>query len=93
MSGHTCSFGPRIVPCAGQHVLCWLFNTELFLDCILSEGLDPVIIHHFLQILGRNTIITIQAVWEVEYGLYLQIEKVPGGHVYHKVFLVLAVDD
>lgn len=81
MRGRTCCFGPGIMPCAGQHVLCWVFDTELFLDLVFSERLDSVLTHHLLQVLGRNPIVTIQAVWEVKYGLYLQVEKVPGGHV------------
>lgn len=93
MTRPTCSFGPGVMPRAGQHVLRLLFDAKLFLDCVFSKRLDPVLIHHLLQILGRNPVITVQAVREIEYGLYLEVEKVPCGHIDHEILLILSVGD
>lgn len=81
------------MPRTRQHVLRRLLDAKLLLEFVLSEGLDSVLVHHFLQILGRDAVITIQAVWEIEDSLDLKVQKVPCRQVDQKIFLVLSIGD
>jgi len=69
------------MPRVGHKVLGRSLQIEVTLQHVLAAGLDVVRVQGPLEPRGRDAILLVQLFWDVEDGLWLQIQELPGREI------------